>query len=216
MKAFVYIGGGIDPAGLDEHPGEGELCIAADSGWRNARRLGVRVNLLVGDMDSLGAEAGSAMAEVEALGGEVMRVPAEKDETDTQLAVHEAVRRGADEIVIVGGLSGRLDHTLANLSVLEALAEHRISARITDGRNRVRFLKNDSLLLAAGGFRYLSLIPVDEVCRGVSAEGCRYPLKGATLRRTNAAYSTSNEILGPVALVSVRRGRLFVVESRED
>ncbi|MBQ8275212.1 MAG: thiamine diphosphokinase, partial [Clostridia bacterium] len=144
MKAFVYIGGGIDPAGLDEHPGEGELCIAADSGWRNARRLGVRVNLLVGDMDSLGAEAGSAMAEVEALGGEVMRVPAEKDETDTQLAVHEAVRRGADEIVIVGGLSGRLDHTLANLSVLEVLAEHRIAARITDGRNRVRFLKNDS------------------------------------------------------------------------
>ena len=114
VKAFVYIGGGIDPAGLDEYPAKGDLCIAADSGWRNARRLGVRVDLLVGDMDSLGTEASSAMAEVKAMGGEVMQVPAEKDETDTQLAVHEAVRRGADEIVIVGGLLSGLTVFLAS------------------------------------------------------------------------------------------------------
>ncbi len=215
MKAFIYIGGGIDPSGLHEHPAEGDLCIAADSGYLHARRLGVRVDVLVGDMDSLGADAPSVIAEVKAAGGEVLRVPAEKDDTDTQLAVRLAVERGADEIVIIGGLSGRLDHTLANLSVLEALGERRILARMTDGRNRVRLLKNDSLLLANEGFRYLSLIPVDEVCRGVSIEGCRYPLSGATLRRSNAAYSTSNEIVGPAALISLRRGRLYVVESQE-
>ena len=211
MKAYIYTGGEIYPDGLCERPSADDLRIAADGGYLHARRLGERVDLLVGDLDSLGE---AAAAEVEAAGGEVIRVPAEKDETDTQLAVHEAVRRGADEIVIIGGLSGRLDHTLSNLAILESLGEHRIVARITDGRNRVRFLKNDSLLLANEGFRYLSLVAVDEKCRGVGAEGVKYPLTNATLHRTNQ-FAVSNEIIGPAALISVKRGRMYVIESSD-
>jgi len=211
MKAYIYTGGEIYPDGLCERPSADDLRIAADGGYLHARRLGERVDLLVGDLDSLGE---AAAAEVKAAGGEVIRVPVEKDETDTQLAVHEAVRRGADEIVIIGGLSGRLDHTLSNLAILESLGEHRIVARITDGRNRVRFLKNDSLLLANEGFRYLSLVAVDEKCRGVGAEGVKYPLTNATLHRTNQ-FAVSNEIIGPAALISVKRGRMYVIESSD-
>ena len=213
MKAYIYTGGEVYPDGLRERPSGDDLRIAADGGYRTARRLGEKIVLLVGDMDSLDG-ASAVAAEVEQLGGEVLRVPAEKDETDTQLAVHEAVRRGADEIVIIGGLSGRLDHTLSNLAILESLGEHRIVARITDGRNRVRFLKNDSLLLANEGFRYLSLVAVDEKCRGVGAEGVKYPLTNATLHRTNQ-FAVSNEIIGPAALISVKRGRMYVIESSD-
>jgi thiamine pyrophosphokinase len=211
MKAYIYTGGEIHPDGFRTRPASDDLRIAADGGYLNARRLGEKIDLLVGDLDSLGE---TAAAEVEALGGEVLRVPAEKDETDTQLAVHEAVKRGADEIVIIGGLSGRLDHTLSNLAILESLCEHRIAAIITDGRNRARFVKNDSLLIANEGFRYLSLIAVDEKCRGVSVEGCKYPLANATLHRKNQ-YAVSNEIMGPVALVTVKKGRMYVIESSD-
>lgn len=211
MKAFIYTGGDIYPDGIREHPSADDLAVAADSGYQTARRLGQRVNLLVGDMDSLGE---TAAAEAEASGCEVLRVKPEKDDTDTQLAVHEAVKRGADEIVIIGGLSGRLDHTLSNLAILESLCEHRIPARIMDGRGRARFLKNDSLLLANEGFRYLSLIAVDEVCRGVTAEGVKYPLANARLVRTNQ-YAISNEITGVAALISVKKGRMYVIESSD-
>lgn len=211
MKAYIYTGGEIHPDGLRERPASDDLRIAADGGYLHARRLGEQIDLLVGDFDSLGS---TAAAEVEAAGGEVLRVPAEKDETDTQLAVREAVKRGADEMVIIGGLSGRLDHTLSNLAILESLWEHRVGAYITDGRNRARFVKNDSLLIANEGFRYLALIAVDEKCKGVSAEGVKYPLQGATLCRKNQ-YAVSNEILGPAALVSVKKGRMFVIESND-
>ncbi len=211
MKAYIYTGGEIHPDGLRERPASDDLRIAADGGYLHARRLGEKIDLLVGDLDSLGS---AAAAEVEAAGGEVLRVPAEKDETDTQLAVHEAVKRGADEIVIIGGLSGRLDHTLSNLAILESLWEHHIGAYIVDGRNRARFVKNDSLLLANEGYRYLSLIAVDEVCRGVSVEGCRYPLENAKLHRKNQ-YAVSNEMTGVAALVSVKKGRMYVIESSD-
>lgn len=211
MKAFIYTGGDIYPDGIHEHPAAGDLTVAADTGYRTARRLGEKIGLLVGDMDSLGQDTA---AEVEAAGGEVLRVKAEKDETDTQLAVHEAVKRGADEIVIIGGLGGRIDHTLSNLSILESLCEHHIAARIMDGRNCVRFLKNDSLLLANEGFHYLSLIAVDDVCRGISVKGVKYPLTNAKLVRTNQ-YAVSNELTGPAALVSVRKGRMYVIVSSD-
>ncbi len=213
MKAFIYTGGEVYADGLCERPSADDFCVAADSGYRTAKRPGVKIDLLIGDMDSLDG-ASEAAAEVERMGGEVVRVKAEKDETDTQLAVAEAIARGADEIVIIGGLSGRLDHTLSNLAILEELSARGIRATITDGRNRVRFLKNDSLLLANEGFRYLSLIAIDEVCRGVSLEGCKYPLKNAKLSRRNQ-YAVSNEIKGRVALISVKRGRLYVVESSD-
>jgi len=211
MKAYIYTGGEIYPDGLCERPSADDLRIAADGGYLHARRLGERVDLLVGDLDSLGE---AAAAEVKAAGGEVIRVPVEKDETDTQLAVHEAVRRGADEIVIIGGLSGRLDHTLSNLAILESLWEHHIGACIVDGRNRARFVKNDSLLIANEGYRYLSLIAVDAVCKGVSVEGCKYPLENAKLHRTNQ-YAVSNEMTGIAALVSVKKGRMYVIESSD-
>ena len=112
MRAFLYAGGPVYPEFITEHPKADDLRIAADSGLRAADALSDRVDILVGDFDSLGEPPARA-------GMEVVRVPAEKDLTDTQLALEIAVSRGADEIILIAGLSGRLDHTLSTLSVLE-------------------------------------------------------------------------------------------------
>ena len=145
---------------------------------------------------------------------ELLRVPAEKDFTDTQMAVDVAIERGAEEIVIIGGLDGRLDHALSNLSILEDLWEKRIHAHITDGRARVRYIDSTSTLIARSAYRYLSLLPVSEKVKGVSIEGCRYPLKNETLTRASA-YAVSNEITGNCALISVKKGALLIVESAD-
>lgn len=208
MRAFLYIGGEIDPANITEHPKGDDLVLAADSGWNNAAALGEHPTLLVGDFDSLGEDHLPD-------GVEVYQVPPEKDETDTKLAVSLALSRGATEFVIVGGLSGRLDHTLANLSLLEWLANARVRATITDGVNRVRLLRNDGTLLARSGYRYFSLLAIDPVVKGVTLDGCKYPLKNAKLTRENNQYAVSNEIVGNCALIEVRRGAVYLVESKD-
>lgn len=206
MKAFVYAGGLIFPEGIEDTPATGDLTVAADSGWRNAQALGVTPAVLVGDFDSLGEPDAPA-------GTEILRVPAEKDDTDTQLAVRTAVARGAKELVLIAGMSGRVDHTLSTLALLEELHGRGVRAVATDGKNRVRYLENDSLLLLREKrFRYLSLVAVTEKVRGVTLEGCKYPLKNATLLRQNQ-YAVSNEIEGNAALIDVRRGAVYVIES---
>ena len=147
-------------------------------------------------------------------GVEKIKVPAEKDDTDTQLAVEAAVSRGADDIVIIGGLGGRLDHTLSNLHILEDLAMRGVYAVMTDGQNRARFIRSGSALIGRSGYRYLSLIAADDKVKGVTAEGCKYPLSNATLTR-RFQYAVSNEIDGNCALISVKKGGLFIIESTD-
>ena len=207
MRAFIYTGGTVRIESITEHPKADDLCIAADQGYHTAKALGERIDLLLGDFDSIGSVPGDE-------GMEIQRVPAEKDYTDTQLAVEIALERGADEIIIIGGLSGRLDHTLSTLAILEDLNARGVYCTVTDGQNRVRYMKSTSTLIARSPYKYLSIIAADEVVKGVDIEGCKYPLKKATLRRRNQ-FAVSNEITGNVAFISVKKGGVFIIESRD-
>ncbi len=208
MRAFIYTGGAVRTEHIIERPAEGDLVIAADSGYHTATAFGVKVDLLLGDFDSIG----DIPREV---GMEIQQVPVEKDFTDTQLAVEIALERGADEIIIIGGLTGRLDHTLSTLAILEDLyARGCRTAIITDGQSRVRYLRASSTLIAKSDCRYLSLLAVDDTVKGVTVEGCKYPLKNAVLHRRNQ-FAVSNEITGNVAFVSVKKGGVYIIESRD-
>ena len=208
MKTYILTGGVIHPDNIHITPAEGDLIIAADSGLNNSKTLDLAVNAVVGDYDSLGHTP-----EVDA-GVEVITVPTEKDVTDTQLAVELALTRGATEVQIIGGLGGRLDHTLSNLAILEDLAEKHVRAVIEDGQNRARLLRNDSTILPRSGYTYVSLLALDPLCKGVEIEGVKYPLKGAKLER-KFQYAVSNEITGNCCFISVRKGSLLIVESRD-
>ena len=208
MKTYILTGGVIHPDNIHITPAEGDLIIAADSGLNNAKTLDLAVNAVVGDYDSLG-HTPDVDADVE-----VITVPTEKDVTDTQLAVELALTRGATEVHIIGGLGGRLDHTLSNLAILEDLADKRVRAVIEDGQNRVRLLRSDSTILPRSGYTYVSLLALDPLCKGVEIEGVKYPLKGAKLER-KFQYAVSNEITGNCCFISVRKGSLLVVESRD-
>ncbi|MEE0967777.1 MAG: thiamine diphosphokinase [Clostridia bacterium] len=207
MKAFIYCGGNVLRENITERPKKGDLVIAADSGYLCAKDLSVQVDILVGDLDSLGEEEFPD-------GVEFIKLPCEKDLTDTQAAVETAIERGCDDIVIIGGIGTRLDHSLSSIGILSDMKARGIRCYITNGYNRVRYLQNDSLLLGRSPYKYLSIIALDKVCKGVSADGVKYPLKNAKLLRENQ-YAVSNEIYGNAALISVRKGALLVIESRD-
>lgn len=211
MRAFIFSGGRIRPELIHERPSGDDFTVAADGGFQNAELLGISVSYLIGDFDSFGEREPEKTVPRST---EIIRVPKEKDATDTQLAVALALEKGADEILIIGGLSGRIDHTLSSLSVLEALDEKRVHAVMTDGQNRVRFIRSTSYLIARTEYRYLSLIAVDETVKGVSIEGCKYPLKNARLER-GFQYAVSNELTGNCALISVKKGGVYIIESTD-
>ena len=230
MNAYIFTGGEVNTKSVNISPDEGDLIIAADSGLNTANELGFAPQILIGDMDSLKRVPDGSF--------EIIQLPKEKDVTDTQAAVEIAIDREADGIYIIGGIGSRLDHTLSAIAILErierlfsaplgkrrkffglnkqAKAQRAVDAYITNGYNRVRFIRNNSIIIPRNSnFKYLSLVSVDEVAKGVSVEGCKYPLAGATLNRFEQ-YAVSNEILGNCAFVSVDRGALYIIESYND
>lgn len=214
MTAYIFTGGEIAVGSMDElglHMSEADLIIAADSGYNNASRLGVRPGLLLGDLDSIDRKK-LAPDELEHI--EKIIVPAIKDDTDTQLAVDTALSRGADKIYIIGGLGGRLDHTLSTVFLLEYIKDKGARGVITDGRNRVRIMESGEELTIKRGYKYLSLVGLTDTCEGVSISGVFYPLKDAVLER-KYAFAVSNEITADAAEISLSKGILLVIESRD-
>ena len=208
MKAYIFTGGDVVKENICELPNENDLVIAADAGYKTAISFGVTPTVAIGDFDTLGEYDFPCDTEV-------IRLPAEKDVSDTQAAVDVALRRGVDEIIIIGGLDGRLDHTMANLGLVAVLTRKGISTVITDGRNRVRYLENSGVLVPRGFFKYLSLVSLSKRSRGVTLRGVKYPLERATLSSDAPSLSISNEIVECNAFVSVKRGRMYIIESND-
>ena len=206
MRAFIFTGGEIYHRYIEEFPEEGDLVISADAGYRNATLMGVHTNILIGDLDSLGHVPDDV--------DEVIKLPSEKDDTDTQIAVDTAIQRGADEIVVVGSTSGRLDHALSTLAILEKYWGQQISIYIVNGQNRVRYIKNSGFIVVRSRYKYFSLIAADEKVKGVSIDGGKYPLINKTLERKHQ-YAISNEIVKNAALINVKKGGVYIIESRD-
>jgi thiamine pyrophosphokinase len=196
----------------DERWLDGATVIAADAGAERLDRLDRLPDRLVGDLDSVSDEL---VAQLAAAGVAIDRHPADKDASDTELALEAAIAAGATEIVLLGAIGGkRLDHELANVLLLAdpALGDHDV--RIVRGPTTIRVLR-DGHRLALGGVAgdLVTLLPIDGDATGVRIAGVRWPLEDATLR-LGRSRGLSNEVVAPPASVSLERGTLLVVEHR--
>lgn len=182
-----------------------DCIVCADGGVRHARACGLHPDLAVGDFDS-----GTLPADCETI-----RLKPEKDDSDLMCCVREVIRRGADTIWIACASGGRIDHFLANLSLLEYLDRRGIRALFFDSRNRVRFHGGGTQRYQADpSYRYVGIIPLDAVLHGVTLRGLKYPLTDAELDRA-AVISISNEAAEPEFCIAIEDGRALVVESRD-
>jgi thiamine pyrophosphokinase len=148
VRGIVLLGGAVRPNGrLRRAAQEAELVIAADGGLRHAQRLGVEAALLVGDLDSLPA------AERARYRGGIEQHPTDKDALDLELALDAAQARGATTLLLIGGLTGRLDQTLATIAIAHGRHGTLGSVDVDDGVRRVWPLRPNetrSLALARG------------------------------------------------------------------
>lgn len=215
-RAIVVADGRVDAQELRrEAAGPGTLVIGADGGAARAHAAGVRVDLVVGDLDSLSQ---AALAELVAAGTEVRRALPDKDESDTELAILTALERVSGPIVVLGALGGaRIDHELANLLLL---AHPRLDGRdvaILERATTIRRVGMDTgpgdVTLTGERGDLVTLLPIGGPVEGVTTHDLRYPLHAETLT-PGPARGLSNELLGSSASVTSVRGRLLVIHIR--
>jgi thiamine pyrophosphokinase len=205
VTAVVYVNGEPGPQAVPDLD-DVDVSIAADAGLRLALRLGHHVDLLVGDLDSVGLDD---LAEARDAGVEIDRHPPDKDRTDFELAIDHARFLGADRLIVLGGAGGRLDHLAANLAVLAGpeLEGVEVEAYLADARVDVI---RDRRTLAGRPGMIMSLLAWGGPARGVSTEGLRWPLAAATLE-AGSALGTSNEFVAETAIVSVSSGVITAI-----
>ena len=197
----------------EERKGKKLLLLAADRGLDFFLETGLVPDIVDGDFDSL---SGAGKAYLESLDHtEIVRLNPEKDDTDTMLAVKQALSLGAEEIQIYGGLGGRFDHSIANVQTLRYLSEHGAVGSLCDAQNWMT-------VQTAGTVRqyprrdgwYFSLLSLSDTCTGVTITGAKYCLQNGILH-ANFPLGISNEIVAEQAEISLQTGTLLVLYTKD-
>lgn len=208
MPRCVVIGNGPinDDTFIRQSIHEDDFILACDGGLHHARRWGITPHWVVGDFDSSPVPDSSMTAEVTVL-------PSAKDDTDTEHAVREAIRRGFRDFLLVGMLGRRWDHSLGNIYLLRYLHMQGChQARILDGQTMMEMVGRDPVSIP-DTVRYFSLLAIDGDAFGVTIRDAKYPLEDARIS-CDRQYGISNEVCpGKTATVRVEKGCLLLIRT---
>lgn len=215
-KALIFANGDVNDGDMVRRtlevaaamPGQ-TLIIAADGGARAAQHFGLRVDTVVGDMDSLSE---IEQVQLQAEGTDIIRHPPEKDETDLELAIALARNEGATWIRVIGGVGDRLDQTISNVYLLAQAAQAGFDARMVVGKQEAWVMgSGDHTVVGAEGDT-VSLIPLNGTVHGIVTDGLYYPLRDEDLH-FGPARGVSNVMTAPHAQIRIRDGALLVVHT---
>ena len=206
---IVVIGGDSPVSGVANVLPPHDFVVAADSGLHGARALGLKVNAVVGDMDSVDEQL---LADTQSAGAIIMRAPRDKDATDTELALLFAADRGAKRIIVVTGGGGRLDHQLGVINVLFHPGLVAVSMEMFWGSTHVHALRGPGRAVLHGRpGEVVGLLPIGGDASGITTDGLKWPLNDEII----LAYSTrgvSNELVGTEAHISLTSGQLLIIQ----
>ncbi len=209
-RAVIFANGEItdySAAGRLVEPGD--FLVAADGGLRHLQSLHLQPDLLIGDLDSV---IGEDVAALQSAGVEIRRFPVEKNETDLELALLAVAMAGCRTVRVAGGLGGRLDQTLGNLSLLMLPRLEDLDLRLDDGREEVILVRRQISLDGRPG-DVVSLLPFNGPAVGIVTEGLYYPLERETLSPEHTR-GISNVMLGERVAVSLEKGLLLCIHTR--
>jgi len=207
-RALVIAGGQAPtPADLEGEP-RWEWAVAADSGLDHAEALGLAVDVVVGDLDSV---TPTALERARRAGVAIDEHPRDKDATDLALALDAALGLGASSLLVIGVGGGRPDHALANLLLLAApaYADVEVDARTADARIAVVRSRPRSFRGQVGDV--MTLLPVHGTARRVRTEGLRWPLVDEALAAGDTR-GVSNEIAHSPGWVVAGEGVLLAIQ----
>lgn len=200
---LIFAGGDFRPELLIEELPDADLVVAADSGYDVAVATGLRVDVLVGDMDSISTTDVPDHVIVE-------RYPTDKDATDLEIALTRVIEERPGRVVVVGGSGGRVDHELAAAALISAEAWALIEEIdwVTD-RGWSHVIRGRREIHGDVG-AIISLIPMGGPASGVTTRGLRWNLQGAVLAH-GTTHGVSNRFVAPIVDIRVEAGCLLAV-----
>lgn len=220
MRVVIFANGELpNPAAARALLRNDDFIIGADGGTNYILKMGLMPHLVIGDLDSLDEDA---FFELTSADIQIDQYPEDKDETDLELALHAAYETHPDSILIIGALGGRLDQSLAALSLL-AGTQGGIDLRLDDGVEEAFFCRGQAEASSRSECRgirgrsgdIVSLIPWGGPVSGIQTEGLRWPLIHETLY-PDRTRGLSNEMTGEAASVKIASGLLLVIHKRKD
>lgn len=187
------------------HLPENSYVICADGGYAHSQELNIKPDIIIGDFDTLDR----ALIEDK----KNIRYPAEKDDTDTMLAIKYALERGYKEISIYGALGGRIDHTIANIQSLMFIQSHGGRGTIYGDTEILTVIENSSAIFPRRNGFYFSVFSLSDKSEGVTIKGVKYPLSDATLT-SDFPLGVSNKITADFCDLEVKSGVLLIIYAK--
>jgi thiamine pyrophosphokinase len=167
-------------------------------------------NVAIGDFDSV---TPNELNIIQQAVKNVLRFPAEKNETDMELAVQFAVKQKPSEVLILGGIGSRMDHTLATMQLLNQLLAAKIPHGLVNETNRIQLIGKGRLDFKKNSYRYFSVLPYTNKIT-LSLSGFRYNLPKTMLTR-GTTHGVSNEIVGKQGEITLFFGKAWIIESND-
>lgn len=202
MRAVIFCGGEIeDYSYIDKSLLENSLIICADGGLRHTEAMKIVPDIIIGDNDSWQREYPEGIR--------VIKCPAEKDYTDTERCIDHAIEEGCGEILIYGGLGGRLDHEFSNYCLLAYALQKGARARLINKNNEI-WVENKSFTIEKSEKKYVSFFPFGGEVHGFSVKGLKYEGENLTLG-IGSTLTASNEFLNSSGEISFDDGMIIVM-----
>lgn len=211
MKRVIIFSGGVLDQWALELVQEGDLLVGADRGALYLIQNGLRPYISLGDFDSVTPDE---LASIRS-GSDLFQAcdPIMKDWTDTEMAFNWAAEQQADEILIVGALGTRFDHSLANIHLLWKAHQAGYRCHIIDQHNHIQLIEHYGRV-ERSRFQHIFLLPLSMEVTGVTLEGFQYPLQQATLR-IGDSIGVSNILTAPVGHIHLDEGQLLCIQSSD-
>lgn len=178
--------------------------IAADSGYKNCLKAGLIPDLIIGDFDS---------ASCPEFRNRVVRLPVEKDDTDTFYCVKEAIKRGFTEIELLCAIGSRADHTYSNILCLEYCRKSGVKCTIANAKNKIQLVENE-IEIDDSEYEFFSVFAFLGEAKGVSIKGAYYETDNADLSPSDQ-FAQSNHFKGEKVEISVRDGIILLIQSND-
>lgn len=195
---IICAGGGTQ---LAIKPKNEDLVFVADGGYEKIKNQDIKIDFLVGDFDSI-----STLPTVE----KVIKLPIEKDVTDTNYCVLEGIKLGAEIFYLHFATGGkRIDHTIANIQILTYLANQGKKGYIISGNQVITAIKNTCLNFNKKASGVVSIFALTNKAKNVKINGLKYDFQGDLT--SDFSLGVSNEFCSKNSLISVKNGVLLVV-----
>lgn len=207
MKRCIVIGSMPVDFDLKSIIRSDDFIYCADGGYVHAESQDIEPDIIIGDFDSSSYPAQTS--------AKVVKLPCEKDDTDTYYIARQIVTEGYTHAVFCGVTGGRLDHTIANIQMLKFLEQNGVDAVIVDKTTTINVIANRSVTLQPQNDRYFSVFSLDNECTGVSEKGGKYRISDVKITN-DFPIGVSNEFKGEAVEISVKNGTLLIITTKKD